>query len=78
MSSVRHKHVLLDQAKLNEAKRVLRAKTDTETLDRALDVVLIEAGLDAALRSGGKGQDPEGLPLRCGGSSLTRASTLTG
>jgi hypothetical protein len=55
MSSVRHKHVLLDRAKLNEAKRVLRAKTDTETIDRALDVVLIEAGLDAALRrAGGK------------------------
>ncbi len=50
MSSVRHKHVLLDQAKLNEAKRILRAKTETETLDRALDLILTEAELDAALR----------------------------
>ncbi len=50
MSSVRHKHVLLDQAKLNEAKRILRAKTETETLDRALDLVLTEAELNAALR----------------------------
>ena len=50
MSSVRHKHVLLDQAKLSQAKRILRAKTETETLDRALDLVVTEAELNAVLR----------------------------
>jgi len=57
MSSVRHKHVLLDQDKLNEVKRILDARTEREALDRALDVVLTEAELDAVLRkAGGKGK----------------------
>lgn len=50
---MRHKHVRIDQAKLERAKRVLDANTDTEALDRALTLVVTEAGIDAALRSGG-------------------------
>ncbi len=57
MSSVRHKHVLLNQDKLNEVKRILDARTEREALDRALDLVLTEAELDAVLRkAGGKGK----------------------
>jgi len=48
---VRHKHVQLDQGKLDRAKRVLGAQTETETLDRALDLVVSEAHIDRALRS---------------------------
>jgi hypothetical protein len=47
---LRHKHVRIDQAKLERAKKVLEASTDTEALDRALSVVVSEAEIDAALR----------------------------
>jgi hypothetical protein len=49
-SNLRHKHVRLDQVKLDKAKRVLRVQTDTEALDRALTLVVSEAGIDAVLR----------------------------
>ena len=54
---MRHKHVRLDQVKLDRAKKVLGASTDTETLDRALTVVVTDAEVDATLRSaGGRGR----------------------
>jgi hypothetical protein len=46
----RHKHVRIDQRKLDRARRILEAETETETLDRALGVVVAEAEVDAALR----------------------------
>ena len=49
-STVRHKHVQLDQLKLDRARKVLDAATETEALDRALDLVLAEADIDRALR----------------------------
>lgn len=49
-ASLRHKHVQLDQGKLNRARRILGAKTETEALDRALDLVVSEAEIDTALR----------------------------
>jgi hypothetical protein len=52
---IRHKHVQLDQDKINRAKRFLRVKTDTEAIDRALDVVVAEATINGALkRLGGR------------------------
>ena len=33
------KNMVIDQRKLNAARRALQAKTDTETVDRALDLV---------------------------------------
>jgi len=54
---LRDKHVRLDQVKLDKAKKVLNVETDTEALDRALTLVVSEAGIDAALRRvGGKGR----------------------
>jgi hypothetical protein len=47
---LRHKHIRIDQRKLERAKRVLAASTDTEALDRALTLVVSEAALDATLR----------------------------
>ena len=49
--TLRHKHVQLDQGKLDRARRVLGARTETETLDRALDLVVTEADVDRALRA---------------------------
>ena len=37
-----HKHFQLDTGKLKRAQRALRAKTETETIERALDVVIAE------------------------------------
>ena len=56
-ASIRHKHLRIDQAKLDKARKVLAASTETETLDRALTLVVSEADIDAALRQmAGKGR----------------------
>ena len=55
--SLRHKHVQLDQEKLNRAREILGAKTETEALGRALDIVVSEAEIDTALKKvRGKGR----------------------
>jgi hypothetical protein len=57
MTAFRHKHVRIDQLKLDRARRILEAETETETLDRALALVVSEARIDAVLRGvGGKGK----------------------
>ena len=56
-ASIRHKHIRIDQAKLDKAKKILAAVTETETLDRALMLVVSEADIDTTLRqAGGKGR----------------------
>lgn len=40
--ALRHKHLKIDQAKLDRAKRLLRLPTEQATIDRALDAVLAE------------------------------------
>ncbi len=40
--AIRHKHLKLDQAKLDRARRLIHAKTEQETVERALDVLLGE------------------------------------
>jgi hypothetical protein len=37
-----HKHFQLDAAKLRRAQRMLRADTETEAIERALDMVIAE------------------------------------
>ena len=37
-----HKHYQLDAVKIKRAQRVLRAKTETETIERALDLAIAE------------------------------------
>ncbi|MEK7405056.1 MAG: hypothetical protein AAB225_08110 [Acidobacteriota bacterium] len=37
-----HKHFRLDQDKLTRARRALRARTETETVERALEEVIEE------------------------------------
>jgi hypothetical protein len=40
--ALRHKHLKLDQAKIDRARRLVGAKTEQETMDRALDLLLAE------------------------------------
>ena len=40
--ALRHKHLKIDQAKLDRAKRLLKLPTEQATIDRALDAVLAE------------------------------------
>ncbi len=37
-----HKHFQLDVTKIKRAQKVLRAKTETETIERALDLAIAE------------------------------------
>jgi hypothetical protein len=37
-----HKHFRLNAAKIKRAQKALRAKTETETIDRALDLAISE------------------------------------
>jgi hypothetical protein len=39
---IAHKHLRLDTAKIKRAQRLLKAATETETVDRALDEVIAE------------------------------------
>ena len=41
-SRVQHKHYRLDSNKISRAQKLLRADTETETIERALDFVLSE------------------------------------
>lgn len=55
-----HKHFQLDSKKIKRAQKALRAKTETEAIDRALDFVISEhesnrlvlAANDRFIRSG--------------------------
>jgi hypothetical protein len=40
--AVKHKHLKLDQGKIDRAKRLMQARTEQETIERALDLVLAE------------------------------------
>lgn len=42
----KNKHLILDQAKLKKAQKVLGAKTETETIERALEQIISEAEKD--------------------------------
>ncbi|MGA3101842.1 MAG: hypothetical protein ABSD61_08275 [Terracidiphilus sp.] len=41
-SRVVHKHFRLDNGKLKRAQKVLEAATETETVERALDLAILE------------------------------------
>lgn len=45
------KNMLMDQKKLDEAKRVLRTTTETETIDAALDEIAFRHGLVDGMRA---------------------------
>jgi len=41
-----HKHFQLDSMKITRARKALRARTETETIERALDFVIAESQSD--------------------------------
>jgi hypothetical protein len=45
------KNMLMDQKKLDEAKRVLKTGTETETIDAALDEIAFRHGLVDGMRA---------------------------
>ena len=45
-----HKHFRLDSAKLKRAQKLLNAPTETETVERALDLAIAEEELDRRVR----------------------------
>ena len=49
-TGLRDKHLKLDQEKLDRARQILGARTERETVERALDLVVSEAELDRLLR----------------------------
>jgi len=51
--ATRHKHLKLDQRKIDQARRMLGARTEQETIDRALDAILAEARIVRVLRRAG-------------------------
>jgi hypothetical protein len=60
-SHLKRKNLILDQQKIDRAKQLLDAATETETITRALDAVTemaqfeaeVEAGFDILLGAGG-------------------------
>ena len=52
--AIRHKHLKLDQRKIDQARRALGTTTEQETLERALDMVLAEDRIIRVLRRGKK------------------------
>ena len=40
----KRKHLILTQSKLSLAKKILGARTETETIEKALDSIISEAG----------------------------------
>ena len=49
--AVRHKHMRLDQEKLNKVKLILGSASETEALDRAMDLVIAEDEILKILRN---------------------------
>jgi hypothetical protein len=41
-SAIKHKHYALDEAKIKRAQKLLGTKTETETIERALEQVISE------------------------------------
>jgi hypothetical protein len=49
--ALRHKHLKIDQDKLDQARAGLKAPTEQETIDKALDALLAELSITRTLRS---------------------------
>jgi len=63
-SRIAHKHFRLDVAKIKRAQRVLRTGTETETLERALDVVIAEDERNRLTREANERFVKSGIEIR--------------
>jgi hypothetical protein len=61
---IAHKHFRLDVAKIKRAQRVLKTGTETETLERALDVVIAEHEQNQLTREANERFMKSGIEIR--------------
>ena len=64
--TVKRKNYYLDEAAIKQAQRILGTKTETETIQKALELVADEARLAQALKNlldRGKSQAPKGRKI---------------
>ncbi|MGH7963631.1 MAG: hypothetical protein ACRERD_17700 [Candidatus Binatia bacterium] len=55
-SALKRKNIYLDEAKVRRAQRILETQTDAETIDRALDLVVLRKKILQSLeQTAGKG-----------------------
>jgi hypothetical protein len=59
-----HKHFQLDSAKIKRAQKALGAKTETETLERALDSVIAEERRNRVLREANREFFRSGIEIK--------------
>lgn len=59
-----HKHFRLDVAKIKRAQRLLKTGTETETVDRALDVVIAEHERNRLTREANERFVKSGIEIR--------------
>jgi hypothetical protein len=63
-STVVHKHFRLDAAKLKRAQKLLDAPTETETVERALDLAIAEEERDRRVRKAHEQFFRSGIEIR--------------
>ena len=63
-SRIVHKHFRLDVVKIKRAQRLLKASTETETVDRALDVVIAEHERNRLTREANERFVKSGIEIR--------------
>ena len=59
-----HKHFRLDQVKLKRAQKVLEAATETETVERALDLAISEYERNRMVEEGNRKFLKSGISIR--------------
>lgn len=59
-----HKHFQLDSAKLKRAQKLLRATSETETIERALDFAIAEHEKDRLARTANDRFVKSGIAIR--------------
>lgn len=61
---IAHKHFRLNTTKIKRAQRLLKARTETETIDRALDSVIVEHERDRLTREANSRFIKSGIEIR--------------
>jgi len=59
-----HKHFRLDAGKIRRAQKVLKARTETEAIERALDAVLAEDERDRLVQAANERFIASGIAIR--------------
>jgi hypothetical protein len=59
-----HKHFQLDATKIKRAQKALKAKTETETIDRALDLAISEHEKNRSVRESTERFLESGIEIR--------------